>query len=247
MKTHTLAVLQARMSSSRLSGKVLMDINGEPMIHRQISRIKESKTIHELVVATSIDPSDDLLVEFLEKHKIKVVRGSLEDVLSRFQLIIADIESTALIRLTADCPLVMPELIDEMVNHFYDSKVDYLSNAIRPTFPDGLDTEVINPGALEKLASYDLVSSEREHVTLGLYKRPTEFRIENYSNSDDLSSMRWTVDYQEDLDFVRKVYANFTGREAKFTYSEVLDFLRQNPETFSRIDASRRNEQLRIE
>ena len=247
MKTYTLAVLQARMSSSRLPGKVLMDLNGEPMIYRQISRIKESKSIHEIVVATSIDPSDDLLVEFLEKHKIRVIRGSLEDVLSRFQLVLTNIECTALIRLTGDCPLVMPEIIDKMVSYFYDSKVDYLSNAIRPTFPDGLDIEVINPAALEKLTSYDLESSEKEHVTLGLYNRPKEFRIENHSNLDDFSKMRWTVDYKEDLNFVRQVYANFIGREATFTYSEVLDFLRENPGIFSMIDASRRNEQLQKE
>ena len=247
MNTYTLAVLQARMSSSRLTGKVLMDLNGEAMIYRQISRIMMAKTINEIVVATSVHPSDDLLVEFLENHKVRVVRGPLEDVLSRFQLVLTNIACTALIRLTGDCPLVMPEIIDKMVSHFYDSKVDYLSNAIEPTFPDGLDIEVINPAALEKLSSFELNSSEREHVTLGLYKRPTEFRIQNYANSEDFSHMRWTVDYQEDLDFVRQVYANFIGREATFTYSDLHDFLKQNPQAISGIDASRRNEQLQKE
>lgn len=244
MKKYTLAVLQARMTSSRLFGKVLMDLNGEPMIIRQISRIKQAKRVDDIIVVTSVDPSDDLLVEILEKFKIRVVRGSLEDVLSRFQLVLENFECTALIRLTGDCPLVMPEILDAMIEHFYRSRLDYLSNAIEPSFPDGLDIEVINPAALKKLSTFDLDNSEREHVTLGLYSRATEFQIENYPNSEDLSGMRWTVDYQEDLDFVRQVYANFRGHESTFTFLEVLDFVQENPHVISEIDSSRRNEKL---
>ena len=141
----TVAILQARMSSSRLPGKVMMPINGEPMIYRQIERIRQASTIDEVIVATSTDPSDDSLVEFLLDKGIEVFRGSLNDVLSRFSEIQKIIKSTAIIRFTGDCPLVMPELIDRMMAKFYETNVDYLSNTLEPTYPDGLDVEIIRP------------------------------------------------------------------------------------------------------
>lgn len=247
MSNQTLAVLQARMSSSRLPGKVMMEINGKPMIYWQIQRILRSMSVNSLVVATSIDSSDDALALFLEANSINVYRGELDNVLSRFIQVSEKYPHDALIRLTGDCPLVMPELIDQMVGAFYEQDVDYLSNTLEPTFPDGLDIEIIKKGALKNLTTYDLNAKELEHVTYGIYTRPETFRLSNFLNEFNRSHERWTVDYQEDLEFIRDVYAYFASREATFTYSNLLGFLKQNPHAFSRIDASRRNEQLNKE
>ena len=240
----TVAILQARMSSSRLPGKVMMPINGEPMIYRQIERIRQTSAIDEVIVATSTDPSDDSLVEFLLEKGIEVFRGSLNDVLSRFLEIQKGIESTAIIRLTGDCPLVMPELIDRMVAKFYETNVDYLSNTLEPTYPDGLDVEIIRPSVFGKLEALDLNDAEREHVTLGIYSRSEIFELENFLSDEDLSQRRWTVDYLEDLVFVKRVFNEFMGRESTFTFEDTMLFLANEPDLKSAISADRRNEQL---
>jgi spore coat polysaccharide biosynthesis protein SpsF len=237
--TFNIAILQARMSSSRLPGKVMMPVNGQPIIYRQIERIKQASTVDELIVATSTDPSDDSLAVFLLENGVKVYRGSLNDVISRFSDIQDRTKPTAIIRLTADCPLVIPGLIDAMVTRFYISDVDYLSNTLEPTYPDGLDVEVIRPSVFRTLKSYDLSAAEREHVTLAVYTRPSVFTLENFSQDVDLSYWRWTVDYFEDLVFVRRVYNEFTGRESTFTFEEILSFIANESTIRSPIAANR--------
>ena len=244
MTNQTLVILQARMSSSRLPGKVMMKINDKPMIYWQIMRILEAESVNKLVVATSLDATDDCLVDYLEDNLIKVHRGSLDNVLSRFTEVTAKYDYDALIRLTGDCPLVMPELIDQMVDKFYDLNVDYLSNTIEPTFPDGLDIEIIGRGILEKLATFKLVKMELEHVTYGIYTRPETFSLFNFTSKSNLSTERWTVDYQEDLDFVRAIFKEFSGREKYFSYQEILDYLSKEPESVHQNRGYRRNEQL---
>ncbi len=224
-----MAVLQARMSSSRLPGKVMMKINGQPMIYWQILRILESKRIDRLIVATSIDPTDDSLVDFLESKSVTVYRGSLQNVLSRFTEISSKFPCNALIRLTGDCPLVMPQLIDSMVEKFYAENVDYLSNTLELTFPDGLDVEILDSKVLGRLTAFVLDQKELEHVTSGIYKRPDDFNLLNFLNTSDQSAERWTVDYQEDIDFVRAIFHEFLGREKSFTYEDVMGFLNSHP------------------
>ena len=204
----------------------------------------ESTLVEDLIVATSASSSDDELVEFLESENIKVFRGSLDNVLSRFLEITKEVNPTNIIRLTGDCPLVMPKLIDEMVVQFEEKLPEYLSNSLVPSFPDGLDIEIISSKAISRLESLDLSKMELEHVTLGVYNRPELFRVLNFSTPINRSNMRWTVDYPEDLDFVRSVYSHFKGRESVFEYEEVLEFLRSNPEVVSGISAIRRNEAL---
>jgi len=240
----TVVILQARMSSSRLPGKVMLKINGEPMIYRQIERIKNALTIDEIIVATSTDSTDDSLTEFLIEKSLRVFRGALDDVLSRFLEIQSEMNPTAVVRLTGDCPLVMPDLIDRMVLKFYDSNVDYLSNTLEPTYPDGLDIEVIRPSALRKLKMFDLSIAEKEHVTLGIYSRPSKFSFENFCGDEDFSNERWTVDYIEDLEFVRHVFSEFQGRESNFTFEDVMLSMSKNSIRKSTIAGDRRNEKL---
>ncbi len=246
MVKKNLVILQARMSSTRLPGKALAIINGQPMIFWQIQRIKEAKSIDELIVATSTDQSDDVLVEFLELSGVLVHRGPINDVYERFRQVLQRLtDSQLIVRLTADCPFTMPELIDEMVNKFNSSDIDYLSNALAPTFPDGLDIEIVSRSALIKLGEYPLTISEKEHVTLGLRNRPNEFKIENFCQDSDLSHLRWTVDYKGDLDFARGIYAEFRGQEAKFNYGALLKVLEAKPELKNEVSGSLRNVALK--
>lgn len=240
----TIAILQARMSSRRLPGKVLCEINGKPMIYWQLQRIYRAKNVDKVIVATSTDTTDDPLVDFLISEEVLYIRGSLDNVKERFDNVITQFPSESFIRLTGDCPLVMPSLIDDLVDAFHEANVDYLSNTIKPTFPDGLDIEVVKTEAFRKLDNASLSKAEIEHVTYGLYSRTGQFTTQNFVNSQDLSNLRWTVDYQEDLEFVRKVFSYFTGREDSFNLIELLDYLGNNRELKSTIDANRRNESL---
>lgn len=242
----TLAILQARMSSTRLPGKVLKLINGKPMIYWQISRIFRSTKISKLVVATSTDITDDELVNYLKFLNVPFTRGSMENVKDRFDEVLKNFTTDIFVRLTADCPLVMPKLIDQMISYFEaNSGLDYLSNTIVPSFPDGLDVEIVKTSAFLSLNRTRLSQIEQEHVTYGLYARQGKFKVMNFNYSKDLSDMRWTVDYEQDLAFVRKVYDIFKGKEFDFTMEEVLDLVSLNPKLKSGIDPSRRNEALR--
>jgi len=228
-KRNNLAVLQARMSSSRLPGKVLMEVNGKPMIYWQIQRILQSKEISKLVVATSDCPTDDALIKYLESINCDIIRGSLDDVLARFIKVENIYNPDSIIRLTGDCPLVMPELIDSMIKKFYKVKVEYLSNIIELTYPDGLDIEIIKAGTLSKLTAMNLLNNEREHVTLGIINRLDQFRSFNVANLSDLSSYRWTVDTEDDLVFVRGVFKAFTSRETEFNFEELVHYFKVHP------------------
>ena len=246
MLRKNLVILQARMSSSRLPGKVLATINGKPMIHWQIMRIKMARSVNQIVVATSTDQSDDALVQSLLENGILVERGSLDNVLERYLQVLRKFgEYENIVRLTGDCPLVMPEIVDKMIAEFEKSNIDYLSNSLEPTFPDGLDVEIMKSTALERLANSRLSTSEKEHVTLGFRDKTRDFLIGNYSQELNISSYRWTVDYEPDLEFVRKIYAEFKGREHAFGYQDLLALLEAKPELINEISGNLRNVALK--
>lgn len=218
-----LAILQARCSSSRLPGKVLELVNGRPMIEQQIVRIRQAQNIDVLVIATSVDPSDDELVKVCERLGIEVVRGPLDDVLTRFHLALNKYPAAHVARLTADCPLTSPRVIDEVISQHFASGADYTSNNIVPTFPDGLDVEVMKASALEWAYENAEEGPLREHVTLAIYSNPDEFRLENVGMEPDLSHLRWTVDTPEDLEFVRLVYSELERDNPDFDLEDILD------------------------
>ena len=231
MNIHTLVILQARMSSRRLPGKVLLILNDKPMIYWQIKRILRAKSITKLVVAISEHPSDDILANYLDEIAQEYIRGPLDNVLERFIQANKLYNPQNIVRITGDCPFVMPEIIDSVVSLFNETKFDYVSNVVDLTFPDGLDVEVFNANILEKLTNYPLSSVEKEHVTLGILNRKDDFIIGNYSNSKNLSHYRWTVDTAEDFNFVSKIFANFRSSEVAFTFDEIQRFIENNPET----------------
>lgn len=224
-----LAILQGRLSSTRLPGKVLMDLDGKPMIIRQIERLQRSELISKLVVATSTDPSDDALVNLLELEGIEVRRGPLDDVVERFGNVVDEFKPTTVVRLTADCPLADVSVIDDVIKQHLNNGTDYTSNILEPTYPDGLDVECISTEAFCRLRSNNLSVAEKEHVTLGIYGNPESFTLSSVTQTPDLSNLRWTVDVQDDLDFVREIYDQLFDKHPNFGQKEILELLETNP------------------
>lgn len=221
--------LQARIGSTRLPGKVLLQINGMPMIKLQIDRILQSKEIDGLVVLIPDSSDNDALYLELKKFGVDTFRGSENDVLQRFIDASKIFVTRNIIRITADCPLTMPDILDDMIRNFSEKNPDYLSNTLIETYPDGLDLEIFSTSSLRKLSSFELGVLEREHVTLGIYNRPDMFSLENFKSVVDLSRQRWTVDYPDDFEFVKGVFEHYKGMESTFGVSDVLRYIELDP------------------
>ena len=241
MMLDNLVILQARMESTRLPGKVLMTICGKPMIELQISRILRSRLIGGLVVAIPDTTENDVLNDYLEKINVKVFRGSHHNVYERYVEASKKYPSKSIIRLTADCPLVMPNLLDEMIEYFHSIKTDYLTNGLTYTFPDGLDIEIFSTEALIRLQKFTLNQQEKEFVTLGINKRPKDFSLENFESKTQLGNERWTVDYPEDFEFVSKVFEHFKDSNWEFTTQDVLSYIGLDPKNKNQKSAKYRN------
>jgi spore coat polysaccharide biosynthesis protein SpsF len=205
------AIIQARMGSTRLPGKILMDIAGKTMLERVVERVRQATSVDEVVVATSVDPKDDQVALFCVRKEIPHSRGPNQDVLARFVDAACEHQADVIVRITADCPLIDPGVIDKTVEHFLsqNSEVDFGSNrgkgAINRTYPIGMDVEVIARKALERAAMEASQEYEREHVTPHLYEVPGRFRTVSIDSGGDYGHLRWTVDTEEDLEFVRQM------------------------------------------
>jgi spore coat polysaccharide biosynthesis protein SpsF len=227
----TVCIVQARMGSSRLPGKVLMDLAGRPMIERVIARLHKSRTLSDVVVATTTEPADDVIWEKSLKESWPCFRGSETDLLDRYYKAASKYNAGIVVRVTSDCPMIDPGVVDEVVEFFFAHypEVDYASNTIQPrTFPLGLDTEVMSFQALERAWREDRNPAWREHATPYIYKTPGAFRIKAFNDRVDRSFMRWTVDTAEDLAFVRKIFEHFKNDE--FSWTEVLSLLKSHSE-----------------
>ena len=222
------AIIQARMGSTRLPGKTLMDISGHPMLWHVVNRARQIEALDEIVVATSDNASDDSIVAFCKQERIPCFRGDEDDVLDRYYQAAKWIGADVIVRITPDCPLIDPDVVDDVVKCYVDGDYDYVSNTDPPTFPDGLDTEVFSFEALERAWREAKLQSEREHVTPYIRKHPELFRIGNVTYGEDLSSMRWTVDEPQDLEFVRAVYDHLESMSSGM--ADVLDVLKKHPE-----------------
>ena len=224
-----LGLIQARTSSSRLPGKVLKPLLGKPMLARQFERVQRARRLDGLAVATSRDQSDDAIAELCRQLGIGCHRGSLDDVLDRFYGAAQAAAADHVVRLTGDCPLIDPSIIDAVIALHLEGGFDYTSNAHPPSFPDGLDVEVMRFACLERAWQEAKLPSEREHVTPYLYDRGL-FRLGNLSHTSDLSELRWTVDEVEDLIFVEAIYGALQARTPEFGLAEVLAILHRRPE-----------------
>lgn len=228
-----LAVLQARMSSTRLPGKVMRLIEGRPMLGRHLDRLKRCTMIDELTVATSEEPSDDPIAAFCNSEGIACFRGPLTDVLARFEGAVAQYPSVNhVVRLTGDCPLADPAIIDDIVRTHLAGNFDYTANTLAPRVPDGLDAEVMTRTALSIMVAEAAEAYEREHVTPFLYRHPDRFRVHFVHSETDQSLVRWTVDTPEDFRLVEAVFRELLPG-GPFGSGEIAALLQRRPDIAS--------------
>lgn len=227
------AIVQARMGSSRLPGKVLLDIGGEPMLFRVIVRARRAQTLGKVIVATTTDASDDPIARFCRSHGFPFFRGHPLDVLDRYYQSARYFEAETIVRLTADCPLIDAHEIDRTVRAYFEADVDFAANRLPPpwkrTTPIGLDTEVVDFDALTEAWDHAEAKYAREHVMPYFYEEEGRFRILLVDHQPDIGHLRLTVDTQDDLQLVRKIYSYF-GNSDDFSLIEVLRLLDRHPE-----------------
>lgn len=225
----TTVMIQARLGSNRLPKKVLAKIQGKSLIWHVINRVKKIKNIEQIVLITTTNDSDKILLDIAKQQHVFGFTGSETDVLKRHYDCAIKFNADPIIRITSDCPLIDPELSSDVLQFYLDNNFDYVSNAINPTFPDGLDTEVFSFKALSQAHKNAKLVSEREHVTPCFINNPKQFHIFNFSFSTNLSKLRWTVDRTQDLDFVRQIYHHMAPKTI-FSMYEVLDVIKKYPE-----------------
>ena len=248
MKPRVIAIIQGRMSSSRLPGKILADIAGQPMLQRVFLRTSRAATVTETIFATTTDPSDDPVAEYCDFSGIPFTRGSLYDVLDRYYQTAKRARADFVVRITADCPVIDPALIDDVLNTLLEDEYDFVCNRLpspwHRTYPIGLDVEACTFPVLEKAWKEAKEPQHREHampyfyegVELSAVNRQLSegissrgFRIALLNHTTDFGDYRWTVDTPEDLEFMRQVYGRFNGRD-DFSWKEVLELVHNEPQ-----------------
>ena len=226
-----LALVQARLSSTRLPGKVLLPLAGAPLLLRQIERVARARRLDQIVVATSQDATDDPLVEALGRAGITVHRGPLADVLARFVGALETWPADHVVRLTGDCPLIDAEVIDATVDLHLAQNADYTHNRYDPSgYPKGQDVEVISAAALRRTAREDHTPEAREHVTWAVRNAPDRYRVARLDPPVDEGQVRWTVDTADDYAFVRQVYEGLYPANPAFSSDDVRAFVRARPD-----------------
>ena len=224
------AIVQARMNSTRLPGKVLADICGQPLLKRLIDRVSVTPGVERVVVATTIESADDILADWCSEHGLPCYRGSVDDVLDRFWQCAQLHPAEFIVRVTADDPLKDPEIIAQALELCASApEIDYASNTLQPTYPEGLDVEVVRFRALKRAAREAKLPSEREHVMPYIWKHPELFVLRDFGMQRDLSDWRWTVDKPADLEFVRRIFARFADQPL-VGYRSVIAWLDERPD-----------------
>ncbi|MFU0781508.1 MAG: 3-deoxy-manno-octulosonate cytidylyltransferase [Thermoanaerobacterium thermosaccharolyticum] len=228
------AIIQARMGSTRLPGKVMKIIMDKPVIGHVVNRVKASKEIDDIIIATTTKKEDDIIVEEAKKLNVKYFRGSEEDVLSRYYYAAKENNADIVIRITSDCPLIDPQIIDKIIKTFIETskkeKIDYLSNTIERTYPRGLDVEVFNFETLEKAFKEADRPYQREHVTPYIYENHEIFKIKQIKNNIDYSNYRWTLDTIEDFKVIETIYENLYKENELFYMEDIIKFQKEHPE-----------------
>jgi len=234
-------IIEARIGSSRLPNKVIAEIEGKPMIFYVIDRVKQIKSAEQIILATTQEKNDQILTEIAQQNSIITFVGDSIDVLNRDYQCALQNNADPIIRITGDCPLIDPGIVEEMLQFYLKNNYDYVSNRITPKYPDGLDVEIFSFRTLQIAAQNAKWSSERELVTTYITKNPKIFKIFSYENQDDLSHYRWTVDEQKDLEFVRKIYSIMKPK-TNFSMNEIIEILLKNPELLKINSGIMRNE-----
>jgi len=244
-----LAILQARTGSTRLPGKVLMTVVGKPLLYYECERVLQANKIDKLIIATSTDPLDDAIEAFAKANQIDCYRGSPDDVLSRYYHCAQNfkalnaVDDLNIIRITGDCPIIDPAVIDEVIGFFEQNDCDYASNTLVPTYPDGMDTEIFTFEALNQAYHAATYKSDREHVTLWI-KNHSECKRLNYSAKTDFSHLRMTVDEDHDFQLIQSILEALYRDKPAFTYLDAIAWMTKYPQSFFINSSIQRDEGL---
>ena len=246
MEAKVTAIIQARMTSTRLPGKVLKEVLGRPLLGYLIERVWCCKRIKDVILATTLNTQDDPIAKLGNEKGINVFRGSEKNVLERFYKAAKTFNSKHIMRITADCPLVDPDILEMLIEYYFSKTFDYVSNGVDPTLPDGLDAEIFTFEALDYASKRAVLPSELEHVTPYIRNHPEIFKTGSWAYHENLSHLRWTVDEKEDFEFVKQVIESLYPVNRNFRMNDVLEMIRQRPE-LTQINAHIvRNEGFRV-
>ena len=227
------AIIQARMGSTRFPGKMLKLLGDKPLIWHVVHRVQQATLVDKVVLATSINKNNKPLVQEVQSYGVDCFVGDENDVLDRFYQCAKKFKASTIVRVTGDCPFIDPEVIDAVISLFKKNALDYASNVLPPTYPDGLDVEVFSFAALEKAWKEAKLQSEREHVTPYIWKNETIFKRMTHKNKEDLSSIRLTVDEEKDLVLVNTIIQKIGKPD--FRLKDIMKVIRENP-TFLKIN-----------
>jgi spore coat polysaccharide biosynthesis protein SpsF len=231
MKRKVVASIEARMTSTRLPGKVLKECMGKSMMELMIERVRQCDTINEIIIATTTNQTDDPLEDLARRLNVKIHRGSEEDVVQRVVDAHRSVGSEIVVQLTGDCPLIDPDVVDIIVRFYRMNKFDYVGNAVVRSYPIGLDTQVSSFAILEKSLELAKTESEREHLYYTIYSRPHQFKLYHMVGPHELiwPELRLTLDTQEDLSLISSVYESLYPGNKEFKTKDILYYLRNNP------------------
>lgn len=225
------AIIQARMTSTRLPGKIMKKILDKTLLEYQLERVSRSRLIDEIVVATTVNKTDDVIVDLCKNLNYSFYRGSEDNVLSRYYEAAKHSKANVIVRLTSDCPLIDPDMIDQVIETFIQKQgnIDYVSNTLVRSYPRGMDTEVFSESALYKAYTNAKDISAKEHVTSYIYSNPKEFKLANLECVPDLSAHRWTVDTEEDFELIKRIIENLYPVKEEFTFQDCVKLVQENP------------------
>jgi len=238
------AIVQARLSSTRLPHKVLLNLAGKPVLSQVFNQLSFSKSISEIVLATSTDSSDDPLEIWANENNKKFYRGDLNNVLKRYFDTAKFFGAQNIVRITADCPLIDPEIVDSVVHKFLEGDYDYFSNTNPPTFPDGLDTEIFTFHSLELAFKEAKLSSELEHVTSYFKNHPEKFKIGNLISDVNYENLRWTLDQKEDFELISSIYRELYRENSFIRWRDILKLVTKDKKLLSINSYIKRNDGL---
>ena len=232
---NNVTIIQARIGSSRLPGKVMLPLAGKPLILRMYERVSFSKNVGNIVVAITTDQSDDDLYKLLKQNNIETFRGSPHDLLDRHFQVAKKFKADNVIKIPSDCPLIDPKIIDDVISFYMENtdNFDFVSNLHPPTFPDGNDVEIMSFKSFENAWINAKKDFEREHTTPYIWENPEKFRIGNYkwNNGLDYSmKLRFTIDYKEDYEFIKTVYDELYDKNNQFGLDDILELLKRKPD-----------------
>jgi len=228
----TVILVQARMTSTRLPGKVLKTVLGKPLLEYQIERLQRVRLADAVVIATTTNDTDDPIVALCDRLSVSCVRGSEEDVLGRYYEGAIAHQADVIVRVTSDCPLIDPAIIDRVIQTYLDGAgaFDYVSNALQRTYPRGMDTEVFSFSALKEAYQESTAPPDREHVTPFINRRPERYRFGHVYDKTDTSHHRWTVDTPEDFELIRRILESIYPTNPHFSMHDCLEVLQQHPD-----------------